>query len=186
MFGHSLETVRAVDFLLRKGYLEYADDRVLEYVPWSEKLKKHFSAEVSEGSTRASLLKIAGLLHDIAKPETKFLDEEDRLRFFGHADLGAETSSAIMERLRFSSKEIKLIEIMVRHHMRPLQMGHDGEMPTHRAIYRYFRDTGDAAIDTLFLSLADHLSARGPDLNLENWDEHARLVDYILTRRFQQ
>ena len=74
---------------------------------------------------------------------------------------------------------------MVRHHLRPGQMAHD-ELPSHRAIYRYFRDTGDAGIDILFLSLADHLATRGPHLDLTQWQEHAQMVEYVLAQRFQE
>ena len=65
-------------------------------------------------------------------------------------------------------------------------MGQQNELPSHRAIYRYFRDTGEAGIDILFLSLADHLAARGPQLNMAHWKEHSRTVDYVLTQRFEQ
>ncbi|MFC1916500.1 metal-dependent phosphohydrolase, partial [Chloroflexota bacterium] len=85
------------------------------------------------------------------------------------------------ERLRFSTKEIKLVEIMVQQHLRPTQMGHD-ELPSRRAIYRYFRDTGEAGIDILFLSLADHLATRGQHLDLAQWQEHAKLVTHVLTQ----
>ena len=90
-----------------------------------------------------------------------------------------------MTRLRFSSKEIKLVETLVRHHLRPGQMSNYG-LPSRRAIYRYFRDTGEAGIDILFLSLADHLAARGPGLDLAQWREHAQTVDYVLDQRFQE
>jgi poly(A) polymerase len=60
------------------------------------------------------------------------------------------------------------------------------KLPTRRAIYRYFRDIGDVGIDTLYLSLADHLATRGPDLLMANWEYHTRLVDYVLTEHVQQ
>ena len=60
------------------------------------------------------------------------------------------------------------------------------ELPSHRAIYRYFRDCGDAGIDILFLSLADHLATRGPHLNLANWQEHVKIVNYVLAQRSEQ
>jgi poly(A) polymerase len=60
------------------------------------------------------------------------------------------------------------------------------EPPTRRAIYRYFRDTGDAGVDILYLSLADHLATRGPNLDLANWRQHGELVAYVLSRRFQE
>ena len=185
VFDHSLKTVVAVDFLLRQGVWEYASEKVLAVAPWSAVLNQHFDLEVSSGSTRRLLLKLAALLHDIAKPQTKAIDANGRMRFLGHAREGAAIAAGILERLRFTTKEIKLVEIMIRHHLRPMQMSHN-ELPSHRAIYRYFRDTGEAGIDILFLSLADHLATRGPHLNLGQWEEHTQIVNYVLTQRFQE
>ena len=185
VFDHSLKTVAAVEFLLRQGGWEYADMETLAMVPWSPQLKEHFNQEISSGSTRGSLLKLAALLHDIAKPRTKTVDEDGRARFLGHANEGASVAIGVLERLRFSNKEIKLVELMVQHHLRPQQMS-NVELPTRRAIYRYFRDTGDTGIDILFLSLADHLAARGPELDIAQWQEHTQLVEYVLTQRFKE
>jgi len=185
VFDHSIQTVTATDFLLRQGDWQYANEKVLAVAPWSVMLAEHFDHEVSSGSTRRLLLKLAALLHDIAKPQTKAVDNSGRIRFLGHASEGAAIVANILERLRFSGKEIKLVETIVRHHLRPMQMAHDG-LPSHRAIYRYFRDTGDTGIDILFLSLADHLATRGPNLNLASWQEHAQMVDYVLAQRYEQ
>jgi len=185
VFDHSIGTVAAVDFLLRQGDWKYTDEKVLSVVPWSAELSQHFGEGVSSGSTRGSLLKLAALLHDIAKPETKTIEANGRMRFFGHAEEGAKGVVDILERLRFSNKEVRLVETMVRHHLRPVQMSSNG-LPTRRAIYRYFRDTAEASIEILFLSLADHLAARGPNLDLKEWQKHAREVEYVLTQRFQE
>ncbi len=185
VFDHSLKTIAAVDFVLRQGTWEYGNEEILAVVPWSERLSQHFEMEVSSGSTRRSLLKLAALLHDIAKPQTKAIDANGRTRFLGHGKDGAATAADILKRLRFTTKETKLVEIMVRYHLRPGQMSHD-ELPSRRAIYRYFRDTGKAGIDILFLSLADHLATRGPDLNLAQWREHAKRTSYVLTQHFEQ
>ncbi len=185
VFDHSMQTVVAVDFLLRQGTWEHAGKEVLPAVPWSAVLSQHFDREVSSGSTRRLLLKLAALLHDIAKPQTKAMNEGGRTRFLGHTQEGAEIAVSILERLRFSAKEIKLVEVMVRYHLRPTQMSQD-EIPSHRAIYRYFRDTGEAGIDILFLSLADHLAARGQQLDLAQWQKHARTTEYVLARYYEE
>jgi poly(A) polymerase len=185
VFEHSIKTVIAVDFLLHQGSWEYAGDEVLAIAPWSEVLAQHFAQEVSRGSTHRLLLKLAALLHDVAKPQTKAIGEDGRMHFLGHAKLGAAITASILERLRFSSKEVKMAEVMVREHLRPGQMGQE-ELPTHRAIYRYFRDTEEAGIDILFLSLADHLATRGPQLNLASWQEHTQMVEYVLAQHFEQ
>ena len=185
IFDHSLQTVSAVEFLLREGTWEHAGEEILAAVPWSTRLSQHFDQEVSHGSTRRSLLKLAALLHDIAKPQTKTVDEDGRARFLGHPQEGGATAAGILERLKFSTREIKLVELMVLYHLRPLQMSHE-ELPTRRAIYRYFRDTGEAGIDILFLSMADHLATRGPYLDLAQWQRHTQIVEYVLTRHFEE
>ena len=184
VFDHSIKTVQAVEFLLGQGDWEYAGEDVLASIPWSPELSGHFNREVSSGSTGKSLLKLAALLHDICKPQTKALDN-GRIRFLGHSQEGAVTTADILERLRFSAKEKKLIETEVKYHMRPNQMSQEG-LPTGRAVYRYFRDTGEAGIDILFLSLADHLATRGPNLDLSGWQEHTGLVDYVISQYLEQ
>ncbi len=185
VFDHSIKTVIAVDFVLGQGTWEYAGEEVLAAVPWSDALSQHFDREVSSGSTRRSTLKLAALLHDIAKPQTKAVDESGRVRFLGHAKEGADIAVSILERLRFSAKEIKQVEVMVRHHLRPTQLS-QYDVPSRRAIYRYFRDTGETGVDILFLSLADHLATRGQHLDLTEWQEHAQLVEYVLARHFEE
>ncbi len=185
VFDHTLETVAAVDFLLRQGGLEYAGDEVLAVVPWTAMLAEHFERGVSSGSTRRLMLKMAALLHDMAKPQTRTTETTGRIRFLGHGKEGAVIAAGVLERLRFSTKEVKLVETMVRHHLRPGQLSNVG-LPTSRAIYRYFRDTGEAGIDILFLSLADHLATRGPQLDPAAWQEHAQMVEYVLAQRLER
>ncbi len=181
VFHHSIKSVDAVDFLLRRGSWPYTGKEVLDYVPWSQELADYFELGVSGGSNRRQLIKLAAILHDIAKPQTKVVTDKGRTRFLGHATQGAPIAGGILERLRFSGKEIKLVTDIIRYHLRPVQISQH-ELPTRRAVYRYFRDTGDAAIDTLFFSLADHLATRGPNLDMDDWRYHASLVGYVLTQ----
>lgn len=107
------------------------------------------------------------------------------MRFLGHPEEGARVAAGILERLRFSKKEIKHVGLMVKYHMRAVQMSSSG-IPTQRAIYRYFRDTGETGINILFLSLADHLAARGLSLDRQEWQEHTRMTEYVLNRHFEE
>jgi poly(A) polymerase len=146
-------------------------------------VEKHFAEGASPEHGRAGLLKVGGLLHDIAKPETRTVDENGRMRFFGHASEGAGMVGPVLRRLRFSGAEIRLVEAMVREHLRPLQISKDGH-PSRRALFRYFRDCGEAAIDVLFLSLADHLATVGPRLNWGGWRRHVAVIKHILMQRY--
>jgi len=143
-------------------------------------MESHFAQVVSDGHNRRTMLRLAALFHDIAKPATKAVDERGRTRFLGHQAEGAALAGDILERLRLSRRGVQMVCGMVEHHLRPTQMSQGAEMPTPRAVYRYFRDLKEVAIDTLYLCLADYLAARGPKLVLDDWDRHARIVRRIL------
>ena len=188
VFDHLLETVAALDFTLSES--EPAGEReatfwreLWQQLAWLPVARTHLRGETVEGRPRAALLKLAGLLHDIAKPETKAPDRTGRIRFIGHTALGAEKASIVMRRLRFSAAEARLVATVVEQHLRPGQMSSSGP-PTRRALYRFFRDTGDAALDILFLILADNLAARGPRLRFATWRGNVAFMNYILARRY--
>jgi poly(A) polymerase len=185
VFEHSLWTVAALEFVTRENDWPYSNREMLDTAIWSEKIEGYLSQEVSSGSNHRILLKIGALLHDVAKPKTKFVDDSGRARFFGHTMQGAAMVTSIMERLRFSGRETKLVADMVRNHLRPVQMATEG-LPTSRAIYRYFRDTGDSGIDILFLTLADYLACLGPLMTMRGWGKHCHLVSYILEEHEKQ
>jgi hypothetical protein len=94
-------------------------------------------------------------------------------------------SASILERLRFSNREISVVESLVYHHLRPAQMTNN-ELPTQRAIYRYFRDTDDAGIDILILALADYLASLGPLVSMEGWERYCQLANYVLIEHDKQ
>jgi poly(A) polymerase len=178
VFQHSMETVAALEGLLgRRGSKDILDHLPQRLCAGSQ------PEEISHGLTRAAVTKLAALLHDIAKPQTKTMEPDGRARFFGHTKEGAVMAGEILRRLRFGTRGIRMVQKMIEAHLRLWQMGGEDGRPTRRAIYRYFRDTGDVSIDIMFLSLADFLATQGPVPDLEQWQQHCRLVDYILTQR---
>ncbi len=102
------------------------------------------------------LMKLAALLHDIAKPP-KAAMVNGRLRFFGHEEHGAEMAEKVMERLRFSREEIRLVTRIIGAHLRPGNLA-SNETISDRAMFRFFRDLGDFTVPLLTLSWADHAS----------------------------
>ena len=62
----------------------------------------------------------AVLLHDVGKPPTFRSAQEtgDRIRFDGHAEIGARMAASICRRLRFSADDIQQIESLVANHLR--------------------------------------------------------------------
>ena len=179
VLNHQLKTISALDWIFRQGSWPHAAETIRDMIPLPERVREYFNTPIN-GFSRLALSRLAALLHDVAKPETRVLTDTGRIRFFGHAQKGATTTSVILERLRFSNRENDFVSAMVRAHLRPVQMGPEAMLPTPRAVYRYRRDTGEAALANLYLSLADHLAARGPELELDNFNKHVTIVDYIL------
>ena len=177
VFNHLVETVGWVDAMFDT---EIQNEFPLHDLPRFEGMSEYFSGHMSDGFDRQTFLKLTALLHDVSKPSTKTVEESGRIRFFGHHTEGAEVSRGILNRLRFSRKAVAHVSEMVRQHLRPRQMAEKGMMPSRRALYRYYRNVGDVALDTLYLNTADYLAARGPMLEADDWLEHCLLVRHIL------
>ena len=64
----------------------------------------------------SATLAMGALLHDVGKPPTFRVAE--RIRFDGHVEKGVEMATAIMNRLRFSSDQIRQVTALVANHMR--------------------------------------------------------------------
>jgi putative nucleotidyltransferase with HDIG domain len=182
VFEHNLRTVRAMDQMLGAGGGWLAGEVWRTFGWCADELRAYLGEEMSEGRSRATLLKLAALLHDIAKPRTRSVDPDGRVRFFGHADEGAAMARLIMRRFRFSSRETAFVALLVAEHLRPVQLARVGEVPTRRALYRFFRDLGDAAPAVLLLALADGAAARGPALTRAAWSRQVAYMNSLLVR----
>ena len=185
VFDHSLETVAVLDSLLGQGAARDAWCGRLRR-PFRQALDPHgldeYFAASAGGQSRLALTKLAGLLHDVGKPETRRPDDTGRIRFFGHAELGGRTATAVCSRLRLGGRETRFVSLLVEEHLRPTQLSQGG-VPTNRAIFRFFRDLDEAALACLVLSLADAAAAVGPRLEARRWRGHVAYVEQILARR---
>ncbi|MBM3857988.1 MAG: HD domain-containing protein, partial [Verrucomicrobia bacterium] len=67
---------------------------------------------------KASLpLVLSVLFHDIGKPATRTVDENGRMRFYAHDQVGTKMAEKILKRLRFSNEIIEAVLPAVRLHM---------------------------------------------------------------------
>ncbi len=77
--------------------------------------------------TPASLeMRLAVLLHDIAKPRCFSRGEDGQGHFYGHERLGAEMAERILRRLHYSTRMIRRITVLIREHMLNVEMGPAG------------------------------------------------------------
>lgn len=95
-------------------------------------------------------VRLAALMHDIGKPRTRRWDGtkaggKGKYTFYGHEVVGARMAKKIMERLKFTKKEIELVENLVRNHM----FFSDTEKITLSAVRRIIVKVGKENIWTL-------------------------------------
>lgn len=140
------------------------------------------------------LIKIAGLFHDIAKPHTAKI-KGDRLRFFGHENLGAEITQKILNDLKFSNKDINYISTLIKNHLRIGSIACNDPI-TKKAINRLFYELNDHILGLLVLSWADyasHINNKKLDEIINETKEHPLPIKrklpstgLIKTKRFMQ
>lgn len=97
-------------------------------------------------------IRLAALLHDIAKPSSLTIDREGIGHFYGHDRLGADLSRKILRRLKCSRELIKGVDILIREHMT-----HHGNHKD-RGLKRLIRRVGkDRIFNLLELQKADRI-----------------------------
>ena len=150
VWEHSLRAVEGVDALLAE----------LDALgPWGPGLRAHLAQDLGGGLTRREALKLAALLHDVAKPETR-AEVGGRIRFIGHDEVGARRTAGIAQRFRLSRHAAQVLERLVAEHLRPMHLAQAG-LITRRARFRFFRALGEEARDLLLLALADAAALTG-------------------------
>ena len=102
---------------------------------------------------RSETLSLEILLHDVGKPPTFAIKE--RIRFDGHADLGAKMAEEICRRLRISNQQIEEVVDVVKDHLRFI---HVQEM-RESTLKRFLRKTNFS--DHLELHRLDSLASHG-------------------------
>ncbi len=150
-----------------------------------EALNGHLARAIDGGVDGRVILRLAALFHDVGKPATMSVDETDRYRFFGHAEVGASLTAQRLRALSFSNDAIAQTQRIVSEHMRPLMLVQSlGARPSRRAAFRYFKATGVNGLDVGLLALADHLATHDGPGEESSWHELLGLVDALFTSYF--
>jgi putative nucleotidyltransferase with HDIG domain len=147
---HSLRAVAGADVLLPS---------LRGLWPFGEELAAHMAEELGGDVRRGQVLKLAALLHDVSKPETRRV-VDGRIRFFEHDVIGAERARAVGARLKLPARAIGVLERLVRYHLRPMHLA-AARRVTPRARYRFYRDLREDTRDLLLLVLVDAAAVRG-------------------------
>jgi tRNA nucleotidyltransferase/poly(A) polymerase len=116
-------------------------------------------------STRPKLeLRLAALLHDVGKPQTKVFNNSG-IHFYGHEAESRRMALQILKRLNYSSALTNRISKVIFHHMRLKQAGAKSEIISDKAIRKLILQLGENLNLLLDLVHADNLN-HAPDFRL--------------------
>ena len=160
----SANPAKGLDLLVELGLIEWIVPEVLALRGVSQQVLKVIHTKdvyahvlrVVERSSPRPICRWSALLHDIAKPRTRTV-EDGKVHFFGHEDVGAYMARDILKRLHFDRDFIESVSKIVRLHMRANAYTSDW---TDGAVRRLMLDSGDDLADLLDLSRADITSYR--------------------------
>jgi len=107
-------------------------------------------------------VRLAALLHDVAKPRARQL-VQGQGTFYGHDKLGAEMADTFLQRLRFPNADREWVIRLIRHHL--FQYREDW---TDAAVRRFIRRVGEELLPDLFLLRTADAVASGR-LQSEPW-----------------
>ncbi len=137
------------------GYVDSVLDDLPRIAPgYVRRILEHLDQPLENLVPRKAALRFACLLHDIAKPETFSQNEEGRIHFYGHDNLGAEKAKNICRRLRLSRDTEAVVATVIKQHMRLFNLSTPSG-PTKNAMHRYCRDMKNALPESLILAQAD-------------------------------
>lgn len=155
-----------------------------------EQFAEHFAESLNTDRTVRAVLFFTALYHDVDKPTTKSLDETRRIRFFDHDIKGAETAARRAQYFNLSNDEVERIQKIIKNHMRFHFFTHrmlgDRQEPSRKAIYRFFRDAGEAGVDLVLLGLADLRGTQGPVLTQETWTAALHVARILLENYWEK
>ncbi len=168
VWSHTLSTLAHLESILQVLAPQFEPDRAadvfngllaLRLGRYRAQLAEHLGRPLNVNRSLRGLLFLAALYHDIAKPACRSVEENGQIRFLGHDAKGADIAAERARQLSLSKDEVERLSLVIRHHMRIHYLSdgliRENRKPTRRAIYRFFKDAGQAGIDLLLLGLAD-------------------------------
>lgn len=164
LFEHSIETMRQIN-----TFIENSDS----------KIKEHFDEK------RLSLLKLSGFYHDIGKPQTWTIEPDtNKHRFMMHDEVGSKLVAPMLRRLKYSNKQIKYVQKMIKHHIYPSSLV-ASESFSSKAQMKFYRKMEDDVIDIIILARADRLSALGVEVTQERVENNLNGLAMLLENYFE-
>ena len=151
LWNHSLGTYEALEHLIKDGFFKGIEPEFSHYFTKSRSVP---------------LVKLAGLFHDVAKPDT-LLVKNGEIHFYGHDIIGSRIVRTLgSKRLKMSRNDVNTVSKLVKEHMRLHLLATNPEL-TDRAIRRFFRDLNEDWFGAMMIAWADGYATAGWTKHLE-------------------
>jgi poly(A) polymerase len=152
VFEHCLEALHQMELVLADLPAYFPDN--------SADMEQYLQAD-----RRVVQLKWAALFHDVGKPATYGINEDKggRITFYNHDLQGADIFTSIARRLRWSSRDIKVVARLIAGHMRPFFLANNqrqGSLSL-KACLRLVKSIGSHLPGLFLLAMADALAGKG-------------------------
>jgi len=117
----------------------------------------------ADSAPRELVIRLAALLHDVSKPETK-APTESGATFYGHEKKGARVAKRALQRLRYSNQVIDQVTLLIDKHMFTTGV-------TDKGLRRLIRKMGEELVFPLLDLRRADVVAQGKGGNTEDVDE---------------
>lgn len=131
---------------------------------WHHKDIYHHTLQVVDNAAELSSdvkVRFAALVHDIAKPRTRRIDENKGYTFHGHEEVGARMLGKIAKRMKLPNDLRDYLQKLTRIHLRPIFLAQEGV--TDSAVRRLMVAAGEDIDDLMKLCRAD-ITSQNPRL----------------------
>lgn len=172
---HNLAAVAACDAATGRGADGIELRAAIDWLDLDDSLYREI-----DGLPLLSLLRLACLVHDVAKPATA-VHIDGRLRFPRHGPTGAEMMRSRLPELGFGPAATDFVARLVRYHLRPGELVRAWPV-TDKAVRKFVADLNGHVLPLMLLNLADGWATRGPGYTRENFRRHCTFLNYVLAR----
>lgn len=131
-------------------------------------------------SSSDPLVRLAGLLHDIGKPDTFKTDSTGNVTFYNHDFIGGKIVLKIAKRLNLSNKQTDKLFKLIRWHMFTVS-----EDQTDSAIRRFIKNVGIENLDDMFaVRIGDRLGGGTPTETSWRMEKFQERIKEVLNKPF--
>ena len=152
VFDHTIEVLRRL--------IDLEADLPSVFGDLAGPLREQLDQPLADELTRGGALRLAALLHDVAKPATRGVRADGKVTFIGHDATGEDMVGAIFRRLRTSDRLRAYVGKLTREHLVLGFLVHRSPLDA-RAMHSYLRRTEPVEVEVTLLSCADRMATRG-------------------------